>query len=82
MGTINKNAIPDEYKSKLILSNLCIQGEEDPPELEGIIFLKKMFELTKTMADPKAHRRPIKLEAETSKEHASMTPIVKGSKEM
>ena len=64
------------------MSNFRVADEEDPPVLEGMIFLKKIFELTKTMADPKAHNMPTTLEAETSKEHASITPIVKGSKEM
>jgi hypothetical protein len=48
---------------------------------EGIIFLKKMLELTKTSAEPKAHSRPMVLEADTSNEHASMTPRVRGRRE-
>lgn len=44
-----------------------------------MIFLKKMLEDTKTSAEPNAHSRPIALDAEMSKLHASMTPIVRGS---
>lgn len=48
---------------------------------DGMIFLKKMFELTKTSADPNAHSRPIAFDADMSKLHASITPIVSGSNE-
>lgn len=41
-------------------------------------FLKKIFELTKTRAEPKAQRRPVGLDAETSKVNANMTPMVRG----
>jgi hypothetical protein len=75
------NAMPEEYRRRLSLSNLW-DGCDIPPLLEGIIFLKKMLELTKTRADPKAQRRPIALEADMSKEHASMTPMVSGRREM
>lgn len=47
-----------------------------------MIFLKKMLEDTKTMADPNAHRRPVTLEADISNEQASMTPSVSGSSDM
>ena len=64
------------------MSSLCVEDEGDPVVLDGIIFLKKIFELTNTRAEPKAQNRPMIFEAETSKEHASMTPIVRGSKEI
>lgn len=47
-----------------------------------MIFLKKILELTKTSADPKAHNRPMKSDAETANEQASMTPMVKGRSEI
>lgn len=50
--------------------------------LVGMIFLKNMLELTKTRAEPKAQARPMKSDAETSKEHASMTPRVSGKSEV
>ena len=81
MGTINKNAIPDEYRRRFNLSSLWDDGNDIPAVLEGIIFLKKIFELTNTRAEPKAQRRPIVLEADTSNEHASMTPTVRGNKD-
>jgi len=46
-----------------------------------MIFLKKIFDDTNTMADPNAHSKPTKLDAETSKEQASMTPTVRGSRD-
>jgi hypothetical protein len=82
MGTINKNAIPDEYKSRFILSSLCDDSDEVPSECDGITFLKKILELTKTRAEPKAQSKPIALEAETSDEHANMTPMVRGRSEI
>lgn len=45
-------------------------------------FLKKMFELTKMTADPKAQDKPRKLEPETSNVHTSITPTVRGRREM
>jgi hypothetical protein len=53
-----------------------------PPASEGIIFLKKMLELTKTKADPNAQSKPTVFDAEMSNEQASITPIVRGDKEM
>ena len=47
----------------------------------GMIFLKKMLDDTKTMAEPKAHRRPRALDADMSELQASMTPIVSGMRE-
>ena len=47
-----------------------------------MIFLKKMLELTNTRAEPKAESKPRKLDADTSNEHASITPIVSGRREM
>ena len=82
MGTINKKAIPDEYKSRFILSSLCAGTDEVPSECDGITFLKKILELTKTRAEPKAQSKPIALEAETSNEHANMTPMVRGRSEI
>lgn len=49
---------------------------------EGIIFLKKMLEDTKTSAEPNAQRSPVVFDAETSKVQASITPKVKGRSEM
>lgn len=46
-----------------------------------MIFLKKMFDDTKTMAEPNAHNKPTALEADTSNEQASMTPIVRGNRD-
>jgi len=40
-----------------------------------------MFELTNTRAEPNADSKPVGLEAETSKVHASMTPMVRGKRE-
>ena len=40
-----------------------------------------MFCETKTIAEPKAQSRPNAFEADTSNEHASITPIVSGSKD-
>lgn len=75
--------MPDEYKRRFSLSSLWdVLDAEEPPVFEGMIFLKKMLELTKTRADPKAQRRPIAFDAETSNEKASITPIVNGSSEM
>lgn len=51
---------------------------EDP---EGMIFLKKMLDVTKIIADPNAMRRPMKSEADMSKLHTSMTPSVRGMRE-
>ena len=82
MGTINKKAIPDEYKSRFILSSLCDVTDEVPSECDGMTFLKKILELTKTRAEPKAQSKPIALEAETSNEHANMTPMVRGRSEI
>jgi hypothetical protein len=62
------------------LSNLW-ELPEYPLELEGIIFLKTMLELTNTSADPNAQTNPI-TSFETSNEQASMTPMVSGSREM
>lgn len=81
MGTINKNAIPDEYRRRFNLSSLWDDVNDIPAVFEGITFLKKMFELTNTRAEPKAQRRPIVLEADTSNEHASMTPTVRGRRD-
>jgi hypothetical protein len=47
-----------------------------------MIFLKKILELTKTRAEPKAHSNPTALDADMSNEHASMTPTVRGSRDM
>ena len=52
------------------------------PVWVGMIFLKKILDETKTRAEPKAQVRPIVFEAETSKEHASMTPNVRGRREI
>jgi hypothetical protein len=76
IGIIIKKARPEEYSRRLILSSLW---EEWP--FVGIIFLKTMLDDTKTMAEPKADSRPIKSDADTSNEHASMTPNVSGNKE-
>lgn len=66
----------------MTLSNLWLVVALEPDEvLEGIIFLKKMFEVTKTTAEPNAQRRPRALEADMSKLQASMTPMVSGTKE-
>lgn len=46
-----------------------------------MIFLKKIFEETKTTADPNAQRRPIAFEADMSKLQASITPKVSGNKD-
>jgi len=81
MGTINKNAIPDEYRRRFNLSSLWDDVNDVPAVFAGIIFLKKIFELTNTRAEPKAQRRPIVLEADTSNEHASMTPTVRGRRD-
>jgi hypothetical protein len=81
MGTIKKNAIPDEYRRRFNLSSLWDDVDDVPAAFEGIIFLKKIFELTNTRAEPKAQRRPIVLEADTSNEHANMTPTVRGRRD-
>jgi hypothetical protein len=44
-------------------------------------FLKKIFEVTKTSAEPKAQASPVTLLADMSNEQANMTPRVKGSSE-
>ena len=82
MGTINKKAIPDEYNNRFILSSLCDVTDEVPSECDGMTFLKKILELTKTRAEPKAQSKPIAFDAETSNEHANMTPMVKGRSEI
>jgi len=41
-----------------------------------------MLELTNTSADPNAHKRPIAFDADMSKLHASITPIVSGRRDM
>ena len=60
------------------MSSLCWEAEEPV----GIIFLKKMFDDTKTIAEPNAHNKPTALDADTSNEQANMTPSVRGSKDM
>jgi hypothetical protein len=45
-------------------------------------FLKKIFEVTNTIADPKAQRRPTKLEVDMSNVHTSITPKVRGRRDM
>ena len=47
-----------------------------------MIFLKKMFDDTKTIAEPNAHNNPMALDADTSNEQANMTPRVRGNKDM
>ena len=47
-----------------------------------MIFLKKILDETKTIADAKALSKPITFEADMSNEHASMTPMVNGKSEM
>ena len=75
--------MPDEYKRRFNLSSLWdVLGAEEPPVCDGMTFLKNMLELTKMSADPKAQRRPIAFDAETSNEKASITPIVNGSSEI
>lgn len=64
------------------MSSLCEVDCDKPPVFDGIIFLKKILELTKTRAEPKAQRRPVAFDADTSNEHASMTPMVSGRSEM
>jgi hypothetical protein len=44
--------------------------------------LKKIFDDTKTMAEPNAHNKPTALDADTSNEQANMTPSVRGNKDM
>ena len=44
--------------------------------------MKKMFDDTKTIAEPNAHNKPIALDADTSNEQANMTPRVRGKKDM
>lgn len=51
-------------------------------EGEGITFLKKMLDDTKINAEPNAHRRPMKFDADMSNVQASMTPSVNGTKEI
>lgn len=41
-----------------------------------------MLEDTKTSAEPKAHRIPIVLDADMSNDVASITPNVRGSRDM
>lgn len=60
------------------MSNLCEEAEEPV----GMIFLKKIFDDTKTIAEPNAHNKPTALDADTSNEHASMTPSIRGSSDM
>jgi len=50
-------------------------------EGEGIIFLKKMLEDTKTRAEPNAQRRPVVFDADMSNVQASITPRVRGRRE-
>ena len=45
-------------------------------------FLKNIFEDTKMIAEPNAQRRPRALEADMSKEQASITPTVRGRRDM
>jgi hypothetical protein len=54
----------------------------DDEEGEGMTFLKKILDETNTRADPKAHIRPTKLDALISKEHANITPSVRGSNDI
>ena len=61
----------------MTLSNLC----DVDVLFVGMIFLKKMLDVTKTIAEPNAQRRPIAFDADMSKLQASMTPIVSGSRE-
>lgn len=63
------------------MSSLWAEGAE-PAVGVGMIFLKKIFEDTNMRAEPKAHKRPIILEADMSNVHASMTPMVSGRSEM
>ena len=70
----------DEYNSRLSLSSLCDVSREDC-DGDGITFLKKMLEDTKTMADANAQAIPNTFEVDESKEHTSMTPMVRGRSE-
>lgn len=72
--------MPEEYSSRFNLSNLWDVWPF--PVFDGIIFLKKMLELTKTSAEPNALRSPKVFDADTSKEHANITPIVSGRREI
>lgn len=55
---------------------------KDPPLDEvGIIFLKRMFDDTKTIAEPNADSNPRKFDAEKSEEQAIMTPDVRGKRD-
>ena len=66
------------------MSSLCAGACDGPPLpfCEGMIFLKKIFDDTNTIADPNAQIRPRVLEADMSNEHANITPMVNGSNEM
>ena len=44
--------------------------------------MKKMFDETNTIAEANAQRRPSTFDADTSDEHASMTPIMRGRSEI
>ena len=60
------------------MSSLCV----DAVLLEGMTFLKKMFELTKISAEPNAQSKPIAFDNDMSELQARMTPIVSGRREM
>ena len=47
-----------------------------------MIFLKKMFCETKTIAEPNAHSRPVMFDTDTSKLQASITPTVRGKSDI
>jgi hypothetical protein len=63
------------------LSNLWTGVDTLDGEGEGMIFLKKMFDVTKTIAEPNAQRRPAVLDADISNVQASITPMVSGKRE-
>lgn len=44
--------------------------------------MKKMFDDTKTMAEPNAHNKPMALDADISNEQANMTPRVRGNNDV
>ena len=61
---------------------MCDEVCDAPFGVEGMIFLKKIFDETKTSAEPNAHSNPIAFEIDIFDEHARMTPKVRGKSEM
>ena len=79
-GIIRTKAIELEKYKRFNLSNFAPRPIVS--EFVGMIFLKKIFCETKIRVDPNAQIKPKILEMVMSNEQASITPMVRGRREM